>query len=96
MWLMLQQPTPDDYVVGMGETNSVRDLCEIAFSVAGLDYRDHVVQDEKFFRPAEVDLLVADPSKAQRVLQWSPRVTFRQLVEMMVQADLARYQSESR
>ena len=96
MWLMLQQPTPDDYVVGMGETHSVRDLCEIAFSVAGLDYRDHVVQDEKFFRPAEVDLLVADPSKAQRVLQWSPRVTFRQLVEMMVQADLARYQSESR
>jgi GDPmannose 4,6-dehydratase len=94
MWLMLQQPTPDDYVVGMGETHSVRDLCEIAFAVAGLDYRDHVVQDEKFFRPAEVDLLVADPSKAQRVLHWSPRVSFRQLVEMMVQADLARYQSE--
>src|SRR5215204_5529008 len=96
MWLMLQQPAPDDYVVGMGETHSVRDLCRIAFAVAGLDYRDHVVQDEKFFRPAEVDLLVADPSKARDQLKWSPRVTFQQLVEMMVQADLARYQSEAR
>jgi GDPmannose 4,6-dehydratase len=96
MWLMLQQPTPDDYVVGMGETRSVRELCDVAFRAAGLDYRDHVVQDEKFFRPAEVDLLVADPSKARRVLRWSPRVTFEQLVEMMVHADLARYQSEPR
>ena len=96
VWLMLQQPTPDDYVVGMGMTHSVRELCEVAFRTAGLDYRDHVVQDEKFFRPAEVDLLVADPSKARRVLGWEPRVPFERLVEMMVEADLARYQAELR
>jgi GDPmannose 4,6-dehydratase len=96
MWLMLQQPAPDDYVVGMGVTRSVRELCELAFQAAGLDYRDHVVQDEKFFRPAEVDLLVADPSKATRVLGWSPKVTFEQLVAMMVEADLARHRSEAR
>jgi GDPmannose 4,6-dehydratase len=96
MWLMLQQPTPDDYVVGMGKTHSVRELCEVAFRTAGLDYREYVIQDEKFFRPAEVDLLVADPSKAQRVLQWSPRVPFEGLVAMMVEADLARYQAELR
>jgi GDPmannose 4,6-dehydratase len=96
MWLMLQQPTPDDYVVGMGVTRSVRDLCELAFQAAGLDYRDHVIQDEKFFRPAEVDLLVADPSKARRVLGWSPKVTFEQLVAMMVEADLARHRSDVR
>ena len=96
MWLMLQQPTPDDYVVGMGATRSVRDLCELAFQAAGLDYRDHVIQDEKFFRPAEVDLLVADPSKARRVLGWSPKVTFEQLVAMMVEADLARHRSDVR
>jgi GDPmannose 4,6-dehydratase len=96
MWMMLQQPTPDDYVVGMGKTYSVRELCEIAFQTAGLDYRDHVVQDEKFFRPAEVDVLVADPSKARRLLDWSPRVSFERLVEMMVEADLARHQTELR
>jgi GDPmannose 4,6-dehydratase len=96
MWLMLQQPTPDDYVVGMGVTRSVRELCELAFQAAGLDYRDHVIQDEKFFRPAEVDLLVADPSKARRVLGWSPKVTFEQLVAMMVEADLARHRSDVR
>src|SRR3954466_10840563 len=96
MWLMLQQPTPDDYVVGMGKTHSVRELCEVAFRTAGLDYREHVIQDEKFFRPAEVDLLVADPSKAQRTLRWSPHVPFEGLVEMMVEADLARYQAELR
>ena len=96
MWLMLQQPTPDDYVVGMGVTRSVRELCELAFRAAGLDYRDHVVQDEKFFRPAEVDLLVADPSKARRALGWSPKVTFEQLVAQMVEADLARRRSEAR
>jgi GDPmannose 4,6-dehydratase len=78
----------------MGETHSVRELCEIAFEAAGLDYRNHVVQDEKFFRPAEVDLLVADPSKARLALGWSPQVSFKQLVHMMVEADLARYQSE--
>jgi GDPmannose 4,6-dehydratase len=96
MWRMLQQPSPDDYVVGMGVTRSVRELCQIAFEAVGLDYRDHVVQDEKFFRPAEVDLLVADPSKARAVLGWAPRVSFEQLVQMMVEADLARYQAEMR
>ena len=96
MWRMLQQPTPDDYVVGMGETHSVRDLCQIAFETVGLDYRDHVVQDEKFFRPAEVDLLVADPSKARTALGWAPRVSFEQLVRMMVEADMARYQADMR
>jgi len=96
MWLMLQQPSPDDYVVGMGVTRSVRELCQIAFEAVGLDYRDYVVQDEKFFRPAEVDLLVADPAKARATLGWAPRVTFEQLVEMMVNADLARYQVELR
>jgi GDPmannose 4,6-dehydratase len=91
MWRMLQQPSPDDYVVGTGETHSVRELCEIAFQRVGLDWRKHVVQDERFFRPAEVDLLVADPSKARARLGWAPTVNFRQLVEMMVDADLARH-----
>ena len=91
MWLMLQQDTPDDYVVGTGKTWSVRQLCETAFRCVGLDYREFVVQDDRFFRPAEVDLLVADASNARRVLGWSPDVTFEQLIEMMVQADLARY-----
>jgi GDPmannose 4,6-dehydratase len=91
MWMMLQQPEPDDYVIGTGETWSVRDLCEAAFSYAGLDYREHVVQDPKFFRPAEVDLLVSDPSKAMAKLGWKPKVTFHQLVQMMVDADLARH-----
>ena len=94
MWQMLQQPSPDDYVVGMGVTRSVRELCQVAFDVVGMDYREYVVQDEKFFRPAEVDLLVADPAKARRVLGWAPRVTFEQLVEMMVDADMARYQAD--
>jgi GDPmannose 4,6-dehydratase len=96
MWQMLQQPSPDDYVVGMGVTRSVRELCQVAFDVVGLDYRDYVVQDEKFFRPAEVDLLVADPAKARAVLGWAPRVTFEQLVQMMVDADVARYQADMR
>jgi GDPmannose 4,6-dehydratase len=91
MWMMLQQDTPDDYVVGTGHTWSVRQLCEVAFGYVGLDYRDHVVQDERFFRPADVDLLVADASKARRVLGWEPDVTFQQLIEMMVEADLRRY-----
>jgi len=88
MWLMLQQDEPDDYVVGSGETHSIRELCELAFSYVGLDYRDHVVQDEHFFRPAEVDLLVADASKAHCVLGWEPTVTFEALIHMMVDADL--------
>jgi GDPmannose 4,6-dehydratase len=88
MWLMLQQATPDDFVVATGETHSVRELCEVAFQHVGLDYRDHLVIDEKFFRPAEVDLLVGDPSKAAQVLGWKPSVSFKGLVEMMVEADL--------
>jgi GDPmannose 4,6-dehydratase len=91
MWRMLQQEQPDDFVIGTGETYSVREFCELAFGAVGLDYREFVVQDERFFRPAEVDLLVADPSKARTGLGWTPRVDFRQLVEMMVEADLARY-----
>jgi GDPmannose 4,6-dehydratase len=91
MWLMLQQDTPDDYVIGTGKTWSVRQLCETAFRCVGLDYRDFVVQDDRFFRPAEVDLLVADASKSRDALGWAPDVTFEQLIEMMVQADLARY-----
>jgi GDPmannose 4,6-dehydratase len=93
MWLMLQQDAPDDYVIGTGHTCSVRDLCEAAFGAVGLDYRDHVVQDPRFFRPAEVDLLVADPAKARAKLGWRPSVSFEQLVHMMVEADLRRYES---
>jgi GDPmannose 4,6-dehydratase len=93
MWLMLQQDQPDDYVVGTGHTHSVRDLCEVAFRCVGLDYRDHVVQDPRFFRPAEVDLLVSDPAKAARKLGWKPKVSFEQLVRMMVDADLERHRA---
>jgi GDPmannose 4,6-dehydratase len=90
MWLMLQQPTPNDYVVGMGETHSVRELTEIAFRHVGLDYRQHVVSDPRYYRPAEVELLLADPTKARRELGWKAKVSFEQLVTMMVDADLAR------
>jgi GDPmannose 4,6-dehydratase len=93
MWMMLQQDAPDDYVIGTGHTCSVRDLCEAAFGAVGLDYRDHVVQDARFFRPAEVDLLVADSSKAMAKLGWRPTVSFQQLVHLMVEADLRRYDS---
>ena len=93
MWLMLQQPSPTDYVVGTGHTWSVRQLCETAFACVDLDYRDYVVQDERFFRPAEVDLLVADPGRVCAALGWSPQVTFEQLIEMMVEADLRRHTS---
>jgi len=91
MWLMLQQDAPDDYVVGTGHTWSVRQLCDAAFKCVDLDYRDFVVQDERFFRPAEVDLLVADASKARDTLGWTPDVAFEKLIEMMVEADLRRY-----
>jgi GDPmannose 4,6-dehydratase len=90
MWRMLQQPTPDDYVIATGETHSVQELCEIAFARAGLRWQDHVSVDPKLVRPAEVDLLQGDAAKAKRVLGWQPRVSFRQLIEMMVDADLAR------
>jgi len=89
MWLMLQQDTPDDYVVATGTTQSVREFCEVAFGHVGLNYEDHVVIDEAFYRPAEVDLLVGSPEKARKVLGWEPSVAFEDLVTMMVDADLA-------
>jgi len=88
MWLMLQQNEPDDYVVATGATHSVRTLCEVAFAHVGLDYRDHVTVDERFLRPAEVDQLVGDASKARRELGWMPETSFEDLVRMMVDADL--------
>ncbi|MEZ5311760.1 MAG: GDP-mannose 4,6-dehydratase [Microthrixaceae bacterium] len=88
MWLMLQQDTPEDYVVATGETHSVREFCEVAFGHVGLDYQNHVVIDEAFYRPAEVDLLVGDPAKAAKQLGWTPSVGFEDLVTMMVDADL--------
>jgi GDPmannose 4,6-dehydratase len=93
MWRMLQQDEPDDYVIATGETWSVRQLCEYAFEAVGLDYRDFVNHDSKFDRPAEVDLLVGDASKAKEKLGWEPTVRFRELVQMMVSADLARHAS---
>jgi GDPmannose 4,6-dehydratase len=92
MWRMLQLDEPDDFVIGTGETYSVRDFCVAAFGAVDLDYREYVKQDEKFFRPAEVDLLVADPLKAEQRLGWTPKVQFAELVSMMVAADLARYE----
>jgi GDPmannose 4,6-dehydratase len=88
MWLMLQQPAPEDYVLGTGETHSVRELCVEAFSHVGLDYREYVVQENEAFRPPETAQLVGNPSKANRMLGWKPAVTFRELVRMMVDADL--------
>ncbi len=88
MWMMLQQDQPDDYVIATGETHSVRELCELAFGHVGLDYHDYVVQDERFMRPAEVDLLVGDPSRARQVLGWQPETSFEELVRLMVEADL--------
>jgi GDPmannose 4,6-dehydratase len=88
MWLMLQQDQPDDYVVATGKTHSVRRFCELAFGAVGLNYRDYVVQDERFKRPAEVDLLIGDSSKAHEVLGWQPETTFEELVQLMVEADL--------
>ncbi len=88
MWLMLQQDTPEDFVICTGETHSVREFCEVAFGHVGLDWEQHVVIDEAFFRPAEVDLLVGDATKAERVLGWKPETTFEDLVTMMVDADI--------
>ena len=90
MWRMLQQDEPGSFVIGMGETHSVREFCEIAFGHVGLDYNDYVVQDERFYRPAEVDLLISDPSRARAILGWEPSVGFKELVIMMVDADLGR------
>jgi GDPmannose 4,6-dehydratase len=89
MWLMLQAETPGDFVVATGETHSVRQLCEVAFDQVGLDWNDHVVVDQQFFRPAEVDLLIGDASKAAAELDWKPEVSFADLIRSMVDTDLA-------
>jgi GDPmannose 4,6-dehydratase len=89
MWQMLQQDSADDYVVGTGETHSVRELCQVAFDYLDLDWEKHVVADPQFYRPAEVDMLVSDPAKAREALGWEPEVTFKGLVQMMVDSDLA-------
>jgi GDPmannose 4,6-dehydratase len=94
MWRMLQQDEPDDYVVATGETHSVREFCELAFGHVDLDYTKHVVTDDRFMRPAEVDLLIGDPSKAQSKLGWKPRMSFAELVTTMVDADLALLSGE--
>jgi GDPmannose 4,6-dehydratase len=88
MWLMLQQDQPDDFVVGTGETHSVRELCEVAFGALGLDYQDYAQHDAQLYRPAETGQLVACPAKANQILGWKPRVSFNELVRMMVEADL--------
>jgi len=89
MHAMLQQPEPQDFVIATGQSHSVRELCEIAFSEVGLDYREFVKVDERYYRPAEVDLLIGDASKARRILDWEPTYTFRELIKEMVAADLA-------
>jgi GDPmannose 4,6-dehydratase len=93
MWMMLQLDAPDDFVIGTGDSRSVRELCEVAFDHVGLDWKKYVVQDPRFFRPAEVDLLVADPSKARAKLGWKPKISFHDLVRMMVDADLERHRA---
>ncbi|MFH0908713.1 MAG: GDP-mannose 4,6-dehydratase [bacterium] len=96
MWHMLQQKEPDDYVIATGQTHSVRDFCELAFSEAGLNYKDYVVVDPKFLRPAEVDILLGDPSKAKKKLGWSPKVDLAGLVKMMIESDLEKVKREIR
>ena len=95
MWLMMQQDQPDDFVVGSGETHSVEEFVSIAFDHVGLDWRKYVIVDPEFYRPAEVDLLQSDSSKARQVLGWEPEVNFEQLVHMMVEADLAQLEGQS-
>jgi GDPmannose 4,6-dehydratase len=96
MWLMLQEQEPSDFVVGTGKTSSVREFCEHAFRAVGLDYTDHVTQDPRFFRPAEVELLVADATRAKVKLGWEPEICFADLVKMMVKADVERHQATVR
>ncbi len=93
MWLMLQHHAPDNFVIGTGETHSVREFCELAFGYVGLNYEDYIVQDQRYYRPAEVDLLISDPTKAHKELGWKPKVSFKELVEMMVESDLRLIQS---
>jgi len=94
MWLMLQRDEPDDYVVSMGETHTVREVCQIAFGHLGLNWEDHVVVDQKFFRPAEVDILLGNPEKAREKLGWEPSVSFEELIVMMTDADMKRLDGE--
>ncbi len=96
MWLMLHQDTPDDYVIATGQTTSVRDFCRIAFAHVGLNYEDHVVTRQELTRPAEVDVLLGDASKARRVLGWAPSVTLEDMIAEMVEADLARHSERSK
>jgi GDPmannose 4,6-dehydratase len=96
MWLMLQHPTAEDFVIGTGETHSVREFLELAFAQVGLTWQEHVKIDERYFRPAEVELLLADPSKANRELGWKPKVGFRELVQRMVESDVALAEREKR
>lgn len=95
MWMMLQQPEPDNYVIATEETHSIREMCEVAFSYKDLNWQDYVVQDPRFMRPAEVDILIGDASKAHRVLEWEPNVSFEELVQMMVDSDIALLQEEN-
>ena len=94
MWLMMQQDKPDDFIIATGETHAVRDLVDIAFSHLGLDYKKYVKKDKRFFRPAEVDLLIGDHSKAKKILNWEPEVSFEELVKMMVDSDMELLQKE--
>lgn len=96
MWLMLQQQKPDDYVIATGETHSVRELCEEAFSAVGLDYQKYVKVKDEFKRPLEVPCLKGDPSKAAKALGWKPKVTFKELIKMMVDADMEKYQNPTK
>jgi GDPmannose 4,6-dehydratase len=89
MWLMLQHDTPEDYILATGRTQSVRRFTELAFDVVGMDYRNYVVQDARFVRPADVDLLVGDPSKAKNLLGWEASTSFEELVRLMVESELA-------
>lgn len=96
MWMMLQRERPDDFVIATGETHSVKEFVEVAFDVVGLNWQDFVVQDQKFYRPAEVDLLIGDSSKARKVLGWKPKVDFSGLVRMMVESDLDEIRSQGK
>lgn len=94
MWLILQQDKPEDYVIATGRCTSVREFCRLAFEHVGLSYKDHVISDKKFERPAEVDILLGDASKARLKLEWKPRTTLEELISMMVDADLKRVAQE--
>lgn len=94
MWLMLQQPNPDDYVIATGRTSTVRDMCQIAFSHVGLNYEDYLVIDPQFYRPAEVDILLGNPDKARKQLKWEAKTSFEELIQLMVEADLKRIRDE--